>query len=128
MTVHPRVDKTKVYVLILKRYSTLFAHIDPKLYEVLLKVGEASFKFVTQSKYHLLLLSFFFIFFLHLFSSFLISKLTLILILLLDPNENASPMSFFQNLLAGPRQPSAPQAPRMDMATIMSMMEKLQSK
>lgn len=45
----PRVDKTKLYGLILKRYGPLISTLDNKLFEIFTKVGESCFNFVLEN-------------------------------------------------------------------------------
>mmetsp|Transcript_23873 Transcript_23873/g.26130 ORF Transcript_23873/g.26130 Transcript_23873/m.26130 type:complete len:393 (-) Transcript_23873:33-1211(-) len=45
----PRVDKTKLFGLLFRRYGPLFAQIDSKLFEILQKTGEVVFRFVLEN-------------------------------------------------------------------------------
>lgn len=45
----PRVDKTKLFGLLFRRYGPLFAQLDSKLFELLQKTGEVVFRFVLEN-------------------------------------------------------------------------------
>ena len=45
----PRVDKTKLFGLLFRRYGPFFAQVDGKLFEIFQKIGEVVFRFVLEN-------------------------------------------------------------------------------
>lgn len=96
---HDRVNKPRLFILVYRRYASLFAQLDTKLLETLVKAGEAVFHFDSAG----------------------VPGGSA------PRDAGPSPMALLQQMLTGgaPQAPQQPQRPAFDINTIMSLLGKM---
>lgn len=105
----PRVDKTKLFGLLHRRYGALFVQLDVRLLEVFLKAGESCFRYVLESP-----------------ADSTPSPMAMLQSLLAGGAPQGPPSSSSRSVGPAGRAPAGPGG--MDFSQLMSMMSKLQGK